>query len=160
MNNASLSAEELIPWSDKIARDWRTLAAGSPALLAVPCKVRTVSELLRHIFAVELRYAERLSNMPVTNYAQLPFATAEEIFSTHDRALVILRELLADPAFDWSEEIEFRTLRAGRLRAQRKAVLHHSLLHAIRHYAQLATLARQHGFGSVPAGDYLLLAAK
>ncbi|ADV81955.1 DinB family protein [Terriglobus saanensis] len=163
MNHASLSAEELIAWNDQTAKNWRTLAGENPALLDVPCdisKAKTVGELLQHVVAVELRYAERLSNLPVTDYAQLPFSTAHEIFATHDRALEVLRGLLADLAFDWSEEIEFNTLTAGRLRAPRKAVLHHSLLHALRHYAQLSTLARQHGFGPVPPADYLFLVAK
>jgi len=163
MDNASLSADELIVWNDKTAKNWRTLVAENPALLNVPCdiyKARTVGELLQHIVAAELRYAERLSDAPVTDYAQLPFSTADEIFATHDQALKLLRELLANPTFDWTQEIEFNTLTAGRLRAPRKAVLHHSLLHAVRHYAQLSTLARQHGFGPVPPADYLLCVAK
>lgn len=163
MSDASLSADELIAWNDKTAKNWHTLATENPALLAVPCDIsraKTIGELLQHVVAVELRYAERLSGAPVTDYAQLPFSTADEIFATHDRALKLLQGLLADPTFDWTQEIEFNTLTAGTLRAPRKAVLHHSLLHAVRHYAQLSTLARQHGFGPVPPGDYLFCVAR
>jgi uncharacterized damage-inducible protein DinB len=157
-NNAALSAEDLLAWNDVNAKIWYALASQHPDVLDVPCdiyKARTVGELLQHIVATELRYAERLADVPVTDYASVPFGTAEEIFATHNHAAEVIRGLVADPTFDWSREIEFATLTAGRRQAKRRAILHHLSLHAIRHYAQLATLARQHGFKSGPA-DYLI----
>jgi uncharacterized damage-inducible protein DinB len=157
-SNAALSAEDLLAWNEVNAKIWYTLAFQHPDVLYVPCdiyKAGTIGEMLQHIVATELRYAERLAGAPVTDYAKVPFGTADEIFATHDRAGAIVRGLIADSTFDWSRMIEFATLTAGKRRASRRAVLHHLLLHAIRHYAQLATLARQHGFKSGPA-DYLI----
>jgi uncharacterized damage-inducible protein DinB len=156
-SGAALSAEDLLAWNDANAKLWYALTAEHPDALQLACdiyKARTVGELLQHIVAAELRYAERLSDVPVTDYSSIPFVTAEEIFATHDRAVAMLRGLVADAGFDWGEKIEFGTLTAGKRRASRRAVLHHALLHGIRHYAQLATLARQNGFKSGPA-DYL-----
>jgi uncharacterized damage-inducible protein DinB len=161
MNSPSLTAEDLLAWNDATAESWHALASEHPSLLQIPCDIHnstTVGQLLQHMVAAELRYAERLSDSPATDYASIPFATADEIFATHQRALEILKNLLLDSEFDWSREIEFPTLTAGRRRATRKAVFQHALLHSIRHYAQLATLARQHGIRPAPA-DYLLLAS-
>ena len=157
-DNAALAVEDLLAWSNANAKIWYALASEHVGVLDVPCdiyKAKTIGQLLQHIVAAELRYAERLSDLPATDYAAIPFSTAEEIFSTHDCAFEMFRRLAADKTFDWNVKLEFVTLTAGTLRATRKTVLHHALLHGIRHYAQLATLARQHGFKSAPA-DYLL----
>ena len=62
-----------------------------------------------------------------------------------DRDLAEARELLAGDSVNWEEKLEFPTLSAGTQSATRKKILFHALLHGIRHYAQLATLVRQHG---------------
>jgi hypothetical protein len=54
---------------------------------------------------------------------------------------------------NWKASIEFVTRTMGPARSVRKTVLFHALLHSIRHYAQLATLARQHGIN--PAGPWI-----
>ncbi len=127
-------------------------------MLDLPCDIytaKTVGELLRHIAAAELRFAERLHDLPVTEYAQISYGNAEEIFATHDRALKMLRALTDDASFDWDRKLEFATITAGRRRSSCRVILHHALLHGIRHYAQLATLVRHHGYKTAPA-DYLM----
>lgn len=159
MSDAALSGAELMAWNEASAAKWKKLVVAEPALLTVPCDIYqpgTVGQLLQHIVAAELRYAERLLDAPVTEYAAIPYGTAEEIFATHDRAMEMLRGLLTLETFDWQGEIEFMTLTAGRRKASRRAVFQHALLHGIRHYAQLATLGRQHGFGVGPL-DYLIV---
>lgn len=159
----SIPAEDLLTWNDSSAGKWRAFSSAHPELLAIPCDIResgTVAHLLQHIVAVELRYAQRLASQPETSYDDVPCNTAAEIFSTHDRALDLLRSLLADPTFDWDTEINFQTISAGRLRATRRAILVHALMHSIRHYAQLATLVRQHGFKPDWPMDFLFIAAK
>jgi uncharacterized damage-inducible protein DinB len=155
---AALAVEDLFAWNAANAKIWYSLASQHPEVLDVPCdiyKAKTIGELLQHIVAAELRYAERLSDAPVTDYAAILFGTADEIFATHDRAVAILRGLVVEEEFDWSLQIEFATLTAGKRRATRRAILHHALLHGIRHYAQLATRVRQHGFKAGPM-DFLL----
>jgi uncharacterized damage-inducible protein DinB len=158
VSTPSLTAEELLLWNDATAERWRVLVTEYPDLLAVPCDIyrcATVGQLLQHIVAAELRYAERLADSHVTDYVNIPFSTGAEIFAAHTQAFAILNRLLDDPSFDWDQEIEFATLTAGRRRALRRAVFQHALLHSIRHYAQLATIARQHGFTPGPL-DYLV----
>jgi uncharacterized damage-inducible protein DinB len=159
MNEPVLTTTELIAWLEKTSSNWRRLLNAQPELLAMPCDimgVKSVAELLQHIVAVELRFAERLADLPVSNYANIAFGTVESIYATHDRALAILNQLLASD-IDWNQPIEFMTRAFGSARSTRKTILFHALLHSIRHYAQLATLARQHGVKPDWPMDYLFM---
>ncbi|MBB5318800.1 DinB family protein [Tunturibacter empetritectus] len=118
--------------------------------------VQTVAQLLQHIVAVELRFAERLADQPATDYANVPYDSIEAIYATHDRTLALLRKLL-DSEMNWDEAIEFSTRAMGPARSARKTILFHLLLHGIRHYAQLSTLVRQHGVKPGWPMDYLFM---
>ena len=159
----ALTGEELLAWSDSTAEHWRKLFEAHEDLLAVPCDivgVKSVGELMQHIVAVPLRYAERLAELPETSYDAIAYDTTAALFATHAQAMELFRGLLSDPAYDWAEEIEFTTRRMGVLRASRKTIFVHALMHGVRHYAQLATLARQHGVAPDWQMDYLLMGAK
>lgn len=159
----SLSAEEILHWNDTTARQWHALFDLHPEALAIACDIRecaTVADLLQHIVAAELRYAERLSNEPITDYADIPNTHPAAIFATHDRALAKLRVLLADNSYDWEREVDFVTRSAGTIIATRRTILFHALLHSIRHYAQLATLLRHQGIRMTHQMDYLSMGAR
>lgn len=152
-----LSAEEVMGWVEMTSASWRELLGTHPEILALPCdimNVKSAGELLQHVVAVELRYAERLARLPATDYASVPYDSAAAIYATHDRAFGILRELLAGDV-NWDEWIEFQTRSMGAARSNRNTVLFHLLLHSVRHYAQLATLVRQHGIKPGAPMDYL-----
>lgn len=155
-----LTADELLAWLEHTTTCWREFLAAHPEALDLPCDVREssrVADLLRHIVAVELRYAERLAGLPATSYDDLPCDTVEAVFAVHDRAMALLREAMAATDTDWEEVIEFQTRSAGLLRASRRTVLVHAATHSIRHYAQLATLLRQLGLGAGLGLDYLYM---
>lgn len=159
VNSPVLTAEDLIAWVETTSTGWRRLLGGHPELLVQPCDVagvKTVAELLQHIVAVELRYAERLADLPVSDYASLPCDSVESIYAIHERAMALFRKQLAT-AIDWNDSIEFVTRSMGPARSTRKTILFHALLHGIRHYAQLATLVRQHGIKPDWPMDYLFL---
>jgi len=159
MSQPILTAQELIAWNEKTSNGSRHFLVGHPELLSQPCDiagVKTVAELLQHIVAVELRYAQRLANLPASDYADIPADSVESIYGTHDNAIAIFRDLLASDV-DWDAPIEFTTRSMGSARSARKTILFHALLHSIRHYAQLATMARQNGLKPDWAMDYLLM---
>ena len=159
MAQPALSADEVMAWLEATSARWKALIEANPQILAMPCDVvgvTTVAELLQHIVAVELRYAEQLSGQGPSDYSAIPFDSAAAIYATHERAAVMVRALLAS-GLDWEEEVEFMTRSMGKVRSKRKTVLFHSMLHAIRHYAQLATLVRQHGVKPDWAMDYLAM---
>lgn len=160
MNQPVLTTQELIAWNEKTATNWRQLLTGHPELLTVSCDIagtKTVAELLQHIVAVELRYAQRLADLPISEYADVPFDSVKAIYSTHDRAMAIFQQLLAAPDLDWDQPLEFMTRTQGPARSNRKTILFHALLHGIRHYAQLATLVRQQGVKPEWLMDYLAM---
>jgi hypothetical protein len=69
MTQPILTAEEVLAWNEKTAQNWRQLLISHPELLTQPCDIagtKTVAELLQHIVAVELRYAERLAGLPIS----------------------------------------------------------------------------------------------
>lgn len=159
----ALNADEILHWNDLNATQWRAFFAAHPEALALACDVyngQTVADLLQHIAGAELRYAERLAGVPVTDYADLPKDSAEELFGIHDRAFALLRELLADSSYDWSVEIDLATRSAGMLIASRKTVFFHEVLHSMRHYAQLAMLLRQANLKTPWPHDFLFTGAK
>ncbi len=159
----TIPVENLLTWNDTTAQHWRDFIHSNFEILALPSDIRnsiTVADTLQHIFAVELRYAQRLSGLPESRYEDVSKDSIDALLVTHTQALTLVRTLLADRAYDWSTELTFETITLGRLRASREAILIHLTLHSIRHYAQLATLVRQHGFKPTWPMDYLFIAAQ
>jgi uncharacterized damage-inducible protein DinB len=157
-----LTAEEMLAWLETTSTNWRRLVEEHPEILELPCDVMgvgTVGALLQHIVAVEVRYAEQLSGLLVTEYAAIPFDSATAIYATHERAMKMYHELLASD-LDWDGKFDFVTRSMGTMRSSRKTILFHALMHAIRHYAQLATLVRQHGIKPGWQMDYLMMGAE
>ena len=159
MSQPVLTAHDVLEWNRKTTDAWRKLLTAHPEILALPCdvaRVTHVAQLLQHIVAVELRYAERLLGQPETDYASIAYDTVENIFSTHDRAMQLMNQALEHNR-DWDTTIEFVTRTYGPARASLKTIFFHSIFHSIRHYAQLATLVRQNGFKIDLPGDYLFM---
>jgi uncharacterized damage-inducible protein DinB len=146
-------------WVEKTSVNWKALIEAHPEILAMPCDVMgvgTVGALLQHIIAVELRYAEQLTGLPPSDYSTIAYDSATAIYATHERAMTMYRELLAS-GVDWEAHVDYVTRSMGPARSKRKTTLFHALMHAIRHYAQLATLVRQHGIKPGWQMDYLAM---
>ena len=159
----AFTGAELLDWVEDTSRHWKQLIAAHPEALSFPCDIREssrVAQLLQHIVAVELRYAERLNELPETPYSEIPCDTVDAIYATHDRAMQLLRPLLDRDDRYWENVLEMKTRSAGILRATRRKAFAHLLTHSIRHYAQLATLARKQGVPPDWQMDYILLGAK
>lgn len=160
MSQPALTIDEVIAWNERTHAEWRKLFTAHPKLLDLPCDIagtKTVAELMQHIIAPELRYAEQLSGLPITDYKEIPYHSIEAIYTTHDHAVALFRKLLASNTINWDEKFEFKTRSMGQARSTRKAVIFHAFLHAIRHYAQLTTLVRQHGVTHKLPQDYLVM---
>jgi uncharacterized damage-inducible protein DinB len=159
MSELALSGEDVIAWNEKTTEGWRKLISAHPEALTLTCDIagtKSAGELLQHIVAVELRYAERLAGKPVSDYTAIAYDSVEAIYATHDRAAALFREQLAADV-DWNEKLEFNTRSMGPARSTRKTIFFHAQLHSIRHYAQLATLVRQHGIKPDWPMDYFVM---
>jgi len=117
---------------------------------------KNVREFLLHIFAVELRYAERLKGFPISAYEDLPSATAADLFGIGEKAAGMYREYFAQTTDeDLCSVIEFPTRTAGIVRASKRKIVVHALLHSVRHWAQLATALREAGYPTNWGKDFL-----
>jgi uncharacterized damage-inducible protein DinB len=156
----AITGNELQAWVEHMSDGWKKFLSAHPEVLSFPCDIRETSSiagLLQHIVAVELRYAERLNELPQTQYDAIPYDSVEAIYATHHRAMEMLRPLLDRDEQFWETVLEIKTRSAGTMRASRRTVLVHLLTHSVRHYAQMATLVRNHGIPSGQDMDYILM---
>ena len=160
----ALTLHELLEWNNEVSQFWKAHLEAHPELLELPCGIggaATVQDLIRHIWAVELRWAQRLSGVPEMPKEAIPAGPLHTLFDLHIEGSGILRRLLADPAQDWEADYTLAAnwLPADKRTLSRRKVLGHALLHGQRHWAQLATLLRSAGYPSGFGGDLLFSSA-
>jgi uncharacterized damage-inducible protein DinB len=162
MSVCALTCAEMLAYNEDASKRWENWFARNPAAFDLPCDVMnvgTVRMLVQHIFAVELRFSQRLLNEPPADYANLPTDTLEQLISIHKTAAANYETFLATANGPVMEEvIELVTRTAGTLRASRRSVFVHAMFHSVRHWAQLATLLRQQEMKTDWPQDYLFYA--
>ncbi|HEX8275483.1 MAG TPA: DinB family protein [Longimicrobiaceae bacterium] len=151
----------LAAYVDAETERWREWFEGAPAgvldLPLGPGAEGTVRTLVKHVFAVELRYAERLLDRPVTGYEELAEGSVEELWAIHRSAAALRDRFLVDASPEELDRVLVSdTRRLGRIEASAHAVVVHTLVHGIRHWAQIAAVLRQHGHGGLWEHDWLL----
>jgi len=139
---------------------WQNWFEHQPAeLLDLPLDIalaKDVREFLLHIFAVELRYAERLTGSPITEYEAIPTGSVRDLFAVGNNARELYRTYLSRATdADLATIMEFPTRTAGVLRASKRKMFAHAMLHGVRHWAQLATALREKGYGTNWGHDFL-----
>jgi uncharacterized damage-inducible protein DinB len=144
-----LSFGELLDYASEETNHWRDWFVKNPNTLELPCDIagtKTVREVVLHIAAVQMRYAERLLNLPITEFDELGSKSATELFALAQKSAEDLRSFaVAANDADWDGALTFPTRSAGTLTASRRKIFVHALLHGLRHWAQLATFLRQQG---------------
>jgi uncharacterized damage-inducible protein DinB len=156
--------EELLGWNEEASSFWKTHLEAHPQLLGLPCGIGgadTVNDFVRHIWGVELRWAQRLAGQPEMPRDEVPTGPLEAIYDLHTRAARIFRTMIDSPEQDWNASY---TLTADWIPPDKRAMSHrkvlaHTLLHSQRHWAQLTTLLRKAGFPSQFRGDLLFSSA-
>ncbi len=156
---------ELLRYVDGETAKWRRFLEGAtPQVLDTPIDTAGQKDLrgvLLHIFAVELRYSERLLEAAdVTPYEKLPTDSLSSLFGIHARAFENLNRWLAkgDDA-DAAKIITFQTITAGTLSASKRKCFVHALLHGVRHWAQVANTLRIRGHKQDWMHDFLMTGA-
>ena len=160
----TIAIEKLIAWNEDTAEKFHDFIKAQPAIFSLPSDIRssdeTVAGTLQHIVYLELRFANLMAGFSKIPLEGIPKDSIEAIHATHMRATAIVRQLLADPTFDWSQELTFEIPNLGPLNASRETYLIHLTMHSIRHYAQLATIVRKAGFEPNSRMDYLFTQAR
>jgi uncharacterized damage-inducible protein DinB len=159
-NLAQISFADLLSANQAETQKWRAWFEQQPAaVLDVPLSIalaKNVREFLLHIFAVELRYAERLAGKPITDYETLPTGSVADLFGIGERARAMYRDYFATATDeDLAVVMEFPTCTAGTIRASKRKMFAHAMLHGVRHWAQLATALREAGYPTDWGKDFL-----
>jgi uncharacterized damage-inducible protein DinB len=146
---AAVTYAELLNHDEQETEQWREWFRAHPEALDAKMELAMMHDargVLFHIFVVELRYAERLLEEPETPNDALPKGSVDELFGIGATARKKYREFMARATdVDWNKTISFKTLSVGQMSATKRKCFVHSLLHGMRHWAQLATALRQQG---------------
>ena len=158
--SVGISFEEMLAWSDEASQYWKNHFEVNPGALELPCDIgpaKNVQGFLRHIWAAELRWAQRLAGLPVLGRDDAPHGPVDALFQMHREATEIWRNLLASPPEDWDApyKLELDWVPPELREPTRRKIAAHALFHSQRHWAQLVTLVRQAGFPSTFRGDLI-----
>jgi uncharacterized damage-inducible protein DinB len=158
--NVGISMEELLAWDRETSAFWKAHLGANPALLQLSCSIggaRNVQDLVRHIWGVELRWAQRLAGLSPLAKEDMPAGPLDALYDMHLQAVAILGRLFEDSSQNWEATIplDISGLPAHARTPSRRKIAAHALLHSQRHWAQLATLVRDAGVPSKFFGDFL-----
>ncbi len=163
-DRCALSYETLLEHTSIEQHRWHDWFAEHPAAWAVPFatgRMATIGGVAMHIFAVELRYAQRLLDQAVTDWEDFRQTSIEDVFGVGDNARAQLVQFLTTaPEAELDRVLTFQTLSAGLISASKHKIASNLFLHGIRHWAQVATVLRQMGFGDQWSHDLLLSSVK
>lgn len=161
MDGDGVSFRELLDYTDGETERWFAwLRARGPQVLETRMGEgarATVRDVIGHVVGVELRYAQRLRDLAVTEFEEMDTGSLDALWNLHREARTLLRAYLgALPPGERQRNLVFHTRSLGRLEATAHKVTVHLFLHGIRHWAQIATALRQAGHPSDWQHDFLL----
>jgi uncharacterized damage-inducible protein DinB len=156
-----LSLAELIEYADWERGKWQDwFQQHGDSVLAMSVgphgdgRFQTVGDVVRHIFSAEKRYVDRLSNRPITDTAAVSNSNVEALFQFGCQSRGDLKEFVKTfPTHEWDAPFELSLMNKSMTVTPRKIIIH-TLLHEVRHWAQIGTLLRLNGL-KVEFHDFL-----
>jgi len=153
---------DLMQYTEWERGKWIRLFGKTPSALGLSVgpnrddRFNTVGDWVRHIFAAEIRYVERLSGRPLTEIAGMRNDNVEELFEFGKRTRKELRRFLENfPDTEWDVPREMQILNFI-VKATPNKIVVHIVMHEIRHWAQIATLLRLSGFRGDFGDDFIV----
>jgi uncharacterized damage-inducible protein DinB len=152
----SITFDEMMRYTNTEREKWRHWLGDHAIALDAPIqpggRLPTVGKLIDHIFLVERRHLQRLTSQPLSESTGLTGHNAPPLF---DYGASVRRELEKYVADLGDDEVD--TLRTFEVREKKwpmtpRKLLFHTLLHEIRHWAQIALAVRLAGLE--PPGDH------
>jgi uncharacterized damage-inducible protein DinB len=163
-DRCALRYETLLELTSTEHHRWHDWFVEHPKAWGVPFatgRMATIGGVVMHIFAVELRYAERLLDQDVTQWEDFRQTSIEDVFELGDQARGLVVQFLTTASEAQLDRIlTFKTLTAGIVTASKHKIASNVFLHGIRHWGQIATVLRQHGFADQWSHDMLLSGVK
>jgi len=159
-DRCALRYETLLELTSTEQHRWHDWFVERPQAWAVPFatgRMATIGGVVTHIFAVELRYAQRLLDREVTPWEDFRQTSIDDVFELGDNARGLLVQFLTSaPDSELDRVLTFQTLTAGTVTASKHKIASNVFLHGIRHWGQIATVLRQKGFADQWPHDLLL----
>ena len=163
-DRCALRYETLLEHTSTEQHRWHDWFVERPKAWAVPFatgRMATVGGVVTHIFAVELRYAQRLLDQEVTSWEEFRQTSIEDVFELGDHARGQLVQFLTSAReSELDRVLTFQTLTAGTVSASKHKIASNVFLHGIRHWGQIATVLRQNDFADQWSHDLLLSSVK
>lgn len=160
VSRCALSYKTLLELTSTEHHRWRDWFGEHPEAWSVPFasgRMATIGGVVLHIFAVELRYSQRLLDQEVTAWEEFAQSSIDEVFDLGDNARGQLVQFLTTaPEKELDRVLTFQTLTAGTVSASKHKIASNVFLHDIRHWGQIATVLRQNGFSDQWPHDLLL----
>lgn len=164
MTRCALSFDNFLELTSVEQHRWHAWFIDHPDAWRLPFatgRTATIGGLVLHIFGVELRYAQRLLEQPVSHPDEFTQSGVEEVFELGEHARSQLVEFLTNASTDDLEKVlTFATMTAGTVTATKHKIAANIFLHGIRHWAQVATVLRQNDFVDQWPHDMLLSSMK
>jgi uncharacterized damage-inducible protein DinB len=159
-DRCALRYETLLELTSTEQHRWHDWFVERPQAWTVPFatgRMATIGGVVTHIFAVELRYAQRLLDREVTPWEDFRQTSIDDVFELGDNARGLLVQFLTSaPDSELDRVLTFQTLTAGTVTASKHKIASNVFLHGIRHWGQIATVLRQKGFADQWPHDLLL----
>ena len=152
----SVAFDELIRYTSAEREKWRGWFARHAAAIDAPVqpggRLPTVGKLIDHIFLVEQRHLQRLTEVPLSESTGLSGSNAPPLFDYGASVRRELEQFAADLDPDLADEQRPLEVRGQRYMTSPRKLLFHILVHEIRHWAQIALAVRLAGFE--PPGEH------
>jgi uncharacterized damage-inducible protein DinB len=147
----TLTYDELLRYTNGEREKWRAWFLAHPAAMDAPLQTGerfpTVGKLIDHIFLVERRHLQRLTNDPLSEQTGLTGNNAPPLFDYGASVRRELEQFVADFDDDLAEQPRtFTVASGGEFTLTPRKLLFHILIHEIRHWAQIALAVRLAGF--------------
>ena len=151
-----LAYDELLRYTNDERGKWRRWFVEHPeameARLQPGDRFATVGKLIDHIFLVERRHLQRLTNDTLSNSTGLTGNNAPPLFDYGASVRRELEQFVSVLDEDVADQVRTFEVREQQWPMTPRKLLFHILLHEIRHWAQIALAVRLAGLE--PPGDH------
>ena len=151
-----ITLDELLRYTGAERDKWRAWFVAHPAAMDAAVqpggRLPTVGKLIDHIFLVERRHLQRLTEAPLSQSTGLTGSNAPPLFDYGSSVRRELEQFAEELDADLADEIRTFEVRDRQWPMTARKLLFHILLHEIRHWAQIALAVRLAGYE--PPGDH------
>jgi hypothetical protein len=150
--SAGITLEEMLAWSEEASAFWKAHLDANPALLELPCGIggaANVQAFIRHIWAAELRWGQRLAGLPVIDMNEVPAGPLDALFDLHRQAGEVFSALLDLPQKSWEGNLRDE-LRLGSPGGAKRLPPQGCSPCAVSQPAPLGTVVHTHSGGWIP----------